>query len=325
MVEWFETYGWSTSPFEINHVPNLISGFDDIRKSLLSYIKSGDFCLLQGELGSGKTLILKWIEEIGSPGYNYIYFSPFGAGEIDLEKLIKEKESILDRFNPKKKLLVLLIDDSQALSQKSCETVKKAFDSKRIYSVLIAADSSKVSDLSETLLGESGEKMVSMRPMSNDEATGMILNRIMHINPFEPKTLDLVFKRCDFSPKRILETCEQIAQACPDRIITKEFAQNFIDERERGKPKDVLSLLSPLQKDIVRVLKTGDSRPVDIARILNKPAKTITSQLAYLSLKAGIETMKRKGLNQPLVEKISSRPVLYRLKILSPQESRITE
>jgi hypothetical protein len=317
MVEWFERYEWSTSPFEINHVPNTISGFDDIRKSLLSYIKSGDFCLLQGELGSGKTLILKWIEEIGSLGYIYIYFSPLGSSDIDLEKLIKEKEGFLGRISLKKKRFVLLIDDSYALSQKSCETVKGGFDNKLISSVLIAADSSKVSDLNETLLGEVGERMVSMRPMTSEEAMGMILNRVMHKNPFEKNSLELVFKGADYLPKRILELCEEIAKSNTESIITRDFVTRFIEEKERGKPKNVLELLSPLQKDIVRVLKTGDSRPVDIARILNKPTKTITSQLSYLGLKAGIETMKRKGLEQPLVEKISERPTKYRLRELN--------
>ena len=58
-----------------------------------------------------------------------------------------------------------------------------------------------------------------------------------------------------------------------------------------------------LQRKIVLILKSRNSRPVEIASKLAKPTKTITAQLAYLSLKNKVDVMKRKGIKKPVVEK----------------------
>jgi hypothetical protein len=307
-MEWFERYGWSTSPFVIDHMPDSISGFDDIRKKLLDFIKSGDCCLLSGPSGSGKTLLLKWIESIGTPGTDYVYIND--TRNLDLDRRIREKSS----FSLKKKAVVVLVDDAQSLSKELGDSLKMHFDNKTIDSIVLASETEQLSSLRESLLGEIGERIIRMRPLTIDEATGMIINRVRHINPFETGGLELIFKKAGMRPRKILELCELAAEKCTERIISNSFVVTFLDDVDGMRHRSVFENLSPLQRDIVNILRTGDFRPVDIAVRLNKPSKTITSQLAYLGLKAGIETMKRKGMEQPLVEKISERPVLYRLK-----------
>ena len=41
-MEWYEIYMWDHNPFEQSSAPEVISGFDDIRKELLGFIKSGE-------------------------------------------------------------------------------------------------------------------------------------------------------------------------------------------------------------------------------------------------------------------------------------------
>jgi predicted AAA+ superfamily ATPase len=316
MTEWFERYGWSTNPFEINHLTNLISGFDDIRKKLLIFIKSGDCCLLVGPSGSGKTLILKWLEEIGTQGTSYIYLNTLGMtdsdkGNVNFDKIIKENSG----FWPKKKSIVVLIDDTEAIPILLGDSLKVNFENKTIDSIVMASETSELTNIKSSLLGLVGSRVVRMRPMTVEEALAMIQNRITHVNPFGQGCLESILQRTDMRPRKILEYCELVAKSCTDDIITADFVTKLFDEMIR-KPKDVMENLSPLQKDIVAVLRTGNFRPVDIAKRLGKPSKTITSQLAYLGLKAGINTMKRKGLEQPLVEKVSERPVLYKLREL---------
>ena len=252
---------------------------------------------------------------MNSLGYEYVYLNTLGMNEeeikkINIDQIIKERTS----FWSKKKSFVLLVDDTQSLPKIIADSIKRNFDNKLINSVVLASETVRLSSLNENLLGLIGERVVKMRPMTNDEALGMIINRIKHINPFDPGSLDIVFERAGLIPRNILSLCEYVARKSKEKIIKKDSVIAIFEEKERVKPKSIFENLSPLQKKIVMILKTGDYRPVDIARKLDKPPKTITSQLAYLSLKAGVDIMKRKGLEEPLVERISKRPTLYRLK-----------
>jgi type II secretory pathway predicted ATPase ExeA len=315
-MEWFEGYGWSANPFEINHVTNLISGVEDIRKKMLEFIKSNDCCLLVGPSGSGKTLLLKWLEGIGTQGTVYIYLNTIGMTEKEM------KENILDKkikensgFWPKKKSVVVLVDDAESLTSSIGDSLKVNFENKTINSVVLASETTELSSLRANLLGEVGERVIRMRPLTNDEATVMIQNRVLSINPFEQASLELIFQKAGMRPRKILEFCEFVAKSNTEKVITADFVTKLFEEKGK-KPVNIFENLSPLQREIVEILRTGDFRPVDIAVRLGKQSKTITSQLAYLSLKAGAEMMKRKGVEHPLVEKVSERPTKYRLKEL---------
>jgi len=317
-MEWYEKYGWSENPFELRSEPSLISGFNDIKKELLEFIKSGDCCLLVGENGMGKTILLKWIEELDSPGVTSIYINALGMNEeetkkINIDKMIKDKAH---SWFGKKKMLVMLIDDVHSLPPYIGEAVKRNFDNKTINAVVLVSNTDNLENLKGNLLEEIGERKIKLRPLTSEEAMGMIINRIKHHNPFEPGSLEVIFQKSGLIPRNILEFCESIAKANDKDIITKDFVEKFFETKgkvETG-PPDITKKLSPLQKDIVNILKTGNFTPSQIATKLNKPTKTITSQLAYLSLKTNVELMKRKGIEHPLVEKVSDKPAVYRLK-----------
>ena len=319
-MEWYETYGWDHNPFEQSSMPDAISGFDDIRKELLDFIKSGDCCLLLGEAGTGKTIILKWLEDCLSSRDAAMYLNTSGMSEeeikkIDIDKIIKEKTSSWNKLFGKKKSFTILIDDAQSLPVIIADAVKRNFDNKIINSIALASRAENLDNLKGTLLEKIGERKVRLRPMTSEEAMGMIINRVRYKNPFEEGSLEMIFEKAKFIPRNILGVCELIARKNNDKIITKEFVEKCFGEKEKPKETEVkfIDRLSPLQRDIVNVLKTGNFAPKEIAAKLNKPNKTITSQLAYLELKAKPDVMRRKGIENPVVEKVSDKPAIYRL------------
>ncbi len=315
-MEWYERYGWTCNPFESNPSPSSLYGFNDIRKKILEFIKSGDCCLVMGEAGSGKTVILRWLEELNSPKTSFIYLNTLGVSEgelssIDVDKMVKEKsKSWLFRKNS----VVMLVDDVQSLPTHIAEGIKRNFDEKRIKSVVLASNTEKLENLRGNLLEEVGERKVMLRPLTNDESMGILINRLKHKNPFELGSLEIIFQRAGYLPRNILELCESVAKANTSGTVTRDFVEKFLATESRDKlATELMDRLSPLQSKIVDVLKTGNFTPTEIAEKLNKPAKTITSGLAYLSLKSGVKVMTRKGIVKPVVEKVSDRPAIYRL------------
>ena len=79
----------------------------------------------------------------------------------------------------------------------------------------------------------------------------------------------------------------------------------FAEEAAKPDKEKFLKKLSPLQKKIVLILNESNSRP--------KPTKTITGQLAYLGLKSRADVMVRKGIEEPVIEKVSEDSSVYKL------------
>ncbi len=317
-MAWYERYGWKTNPFELIPMPETISGIKEIRQNVLEYVNSDDCCLLTGEDGMGKTIILKWLEKYPSPHTLPIYLNTLGMSQdeilkINIDEMIREK-SKAGLFGKKKKI-IMLIDDANTLPPLIGKSIKRNFDNKLISSVVLASDTDELKNLEGNLLELVGNRKIKLRPLTTEEAREMIINRVKHKDPFEPDSLEPIFEKADFIPRKILELCEMVATSNTEKTINRYFVRKCFEykpEIETSKT-EIIDRLSPLQKEIVNILKTGDFTPSEIAKKLKKPTKTITSQLAYLGLKSGIKVMKRKGIEQPLVEKISDKPAVYRL------------
>ena len=193
------------------------------------------------------------------------------------------------------------------------QALKRNFDNHIVKSVVLTSLSDKMKN-DGGITERVGKRKIKMRPMRTDEAMEMIVKRVGYKNPFDNEGLELIFEESKFIPKNILELCEMIAKDCIEKNITKSFVETYFNiEGLKAQKLKFLDDLSPLQKDIVNLMMKRDYRPRDLAKKLKKPAKTITSQLAYLGLKSGIETMKRKGIVNPVVEKIPGTRSTYRL------------
>ena len=306
---WYENYGWSTNPFELKPMPDLVSGFDDIREEALEYIKSGDCCLLYGDDGMGKTTILKWLEKYALEEYVPIYINTSGMGQeeesrINIDKIIRDKLNFFNKIVKKEKKIVILLDDALSMPLVLGQALKRNFDNHVVKSIVMASPSDKIKN-DGGIMERIGKRKIKMRPMTSDEAMEMIVKRVGYKNPFDHEGLELIFEESKFVPKNILETCELVAKNCIEKSITKSLVETYFNiEGLKAQKLKFFEELSPLQRDIVNLLLKGERRPRDLAKKLKKPNKTITSQLAYLGLKSGIETMKRKGIVNPVVEKI---------------------
>lgn len=318
---WYQKYGWDSNSFELKPMPDVISGHEDVRSELLEFIKSGDCCLLIGPRGSGKTTILKWLEKYALEEGIPLYINTSGMSREDVEHLnidsmIREKAGLLGLF--KKKGIIMLVDEAQDLPQIVGKSIERNFDEHNIKSVILASTTDDPESLEKSLLERVGKRKVIIRPMNREEAFSMIVKRVGFRNPFESGSLDILFRKAGYNPRKILELCEAVARESSETTITKDFVISyFAKEAAKKEVKEemegLMDRLSPLQRKIVNILRTGNFRPKEIAVKLGKPTKTITSQLAYLGLKSRIDVMRRKGIDKPLVEKETDKPAVYKL------------
>ena len=322
-TKWFKAFGWSDNPFKIQPDPEHIVGFIDMRTKILTYIHSRDPFLVIGPTGAGKTTLLKWIER-QKPNSVYINF----LDDIDKSSLKNQIEGgfwskFLSFFRGKKEKIVLM-DEIQEMSPEVAKWLRRRFDDMKIYSMVMATINPKLDNLEEAFKDRIGNRIVTVRRMTEGEAFKIVRQRVFSLgrhNPFTDEALRRIFEISEYSPRKILENCEACCiNAAKNNIeyINRDFVDRMFDMEppvvSEPEKKSNVKKLSPVQQKILKILSGGDFTTTEIAKELGVSRASIAKQLSRLSLKTDKELFKRKGITSPLVKTIGEgRPVLYGL------------
>jgi len=261
-----EYYGFTLKPFEIVPNPQFLYPSDPHRKAL-SYLEYGlkegaGFILLTGEVGSGKTTILKDIicrfskktslamvfnTRVTSLQLIAMINEEFGLDSQGKDKvaLLKDLNTYLIEEYAKHGQPILIIDEAQNLSPDNLEEIRLLSNleanNTKLLQIVLAGQPELKTLISQPSLRQLKQRInigCHLRPLRREEIEDYILYRMEKAGNrdavvFLPGTFDLVFLFSNGIPRLINVLCDFILLAAfaeQSREISEELVREVIED-----------------------------------------------------------------------------------------------
>ncbi|QQG40302.1 MAG: AAA family ATPase [Candidatus Aenigmatarchaeota archaeon] len=299
---WFSQFGWNENPFKIQPDPEHVVGFVDLRARIMAYVESHDPFLIVGPTGAGKTTLLLWTAT--QTNARYVYHN-FLDERSDASLRRKVRGGLLGFFD--RRPIIALLDEVQEMAPETARYLRGIFDQHGIQSVVMAAMTDKLPNLEEPLLSRIGERKIYVRNVDERESMQIIRQRVFakgKDNPFDEDALRIAFAYAEYSPRKILETCEKLC----------------IDGASKGKTRidaDFASLVLKPKEPTLAAVKNAIVTPPsgEIKRLVREKLRKI------MESDAGTEIRKTPPAT-PIVQTVKPATVV---DALSPTQRKIYE
>lgn len=231
----YKKYGWSENPFSVKPSADGLIGLDEKRNKLLNFVHSGTICFLTGPAGVGKSSMLKWVQQ-NIEGHTPIYIDAEQLeGIFDLPEYLRQSrtlwETVLGYEYPKS--VVILLDESHATEDKFKQTLKFYWDHDYIKSIVIT-QIPPLKNFSSSVRNRIGNRIIRLDKLGMENIHKMIGSRTEGNSPLTKEALELIAKKSEYIPRKILENCE---------IVCIEM-----DGKEKIDVSDVQEVLGKKQK-----------------------------------------------------------------------------
>jgi len=189
--------------------------YSQLVEDLLYYTASGSIVMLEGEEGSGKTMMLRQIINRFKGHGKVVYVDGSEIrGRLDVEKVLNKKGAgfIGTVMKKKPKGMILLLDNVTDISERNFEKIKYYFDQDYIKSVILTvADSSKLI-LPPSITDRIAKRHIEIPKMNNFDSLRIIRERFSD-HFFLPDNVILgLFKVSNGNIKTLLENCDKVCK-----------------------------------------------------------------------------------------------------------------
>jgi predicted AAA+ superfamily ATPase len=329
---WYEQLKFRENPLDSRPNTKLV-GVEDQEDQLINHIVKEELCFLNGPTGSGKTSLLKRVQE-KLDGYTFIYLDADDLPkDFDLEKELKKKRNFFDfitlREFPTKKP-VLLIDEFQATDPRLVLKARSKWedsDNRLIRSIVIAQIDQNLKNVTGSFKERLGKRIIGLDMLDSKGLKDMLRARLYnprtkmnYADKFTEDALSLLIKCADNNPRRILEYTDLIFDfhyrrfkdlnpivKGKDYMISHFVVNDILRESnvfvEEFAARDLRRKRLPFnlrfnreeQRVLRYVLRSDIVTTEDIGIRLNMPIERVTKTMRELKEKEAIVITGRKG------------------------------
>lgn len=328
---WYEQLRFKENPLDSRPNAKLV-GVEDQEEQLINHIVKEELCFLNGPTGSGKTSLLKRVQN-KLRDYTFIYLDADDLPkEFDLEKELKKKRSFFDfvrlREYPSNKP-VLLIDEFQATDPRLVLKARSKWEdtNKAIRSIVIAQIDQNLRNATGSFKERLGKRIINLNVLDSKGLKDMLRARLYnpkakmnYADKFTEDSLNLLVKCADNNPRRVLEYADlifdfhyrkfkhlnpivkgdnyMISHFVVNDILKESnvFAEEFADRDLRRKKLPFNGRFNREEQKILRyILRSDLVTSEDIGIRMDMPMEKVGKIIKELKEKESIVITGRKG------------------------------
>lgn len=247
-MTWFEQLKFKENPLDIRP-NNILIGLSEEEARLKNHIKKGEVCFINGLTGSGKTSLLKKIQD-SMREYQFIYLDAHDLPKnFNVEDELKNKRSFFDKITFKEypaKSPIIIIDEFQETDRNLVLKIRSKWENpinKRIQSIIFAQISSHLDNVTDSFKERIGNRTITLKPLDHDNLKRMFAARLKRkkdnfSSRLTEEALDLIIYSSGGNPRRFLEQADLIFDFHFQRfkeinpIVKKDYKINHYAVRE---------------------------------------------------------------------------------------------
>ena len=211
--KWYEQLGYSYNPFTLNPMmfeDDHLVGMEKEAKEVIYRIQSSNMLFIEGEPGSGKTMLLKHaIENFKGKG-KVIYVDARQLNKkLDIEELLIRKYGLIKGrlMKSKPKDMILLLDNVEQISWTNNERLKYYFDQNYLKSVVFTSEKINAVTFSDSIKERIGSRIIKVPAMKSSEAVEMVQDRMGDEEILGADLIKKIFALSGKNPKKTLINC----------------------------------------------------------------------------------------------------------------------
>ncbi len=197
---WFEELGYDENPFELNPLNTnfKLEGREKETEEILYRITSGSMILIEGNVGTGKTELLKYaIDNFKGKG-KVIYVDGNNLNKrLNISNLLKKKP----------KGMILLMDNVHYLSKRNNEKIKYYYDEDHIKSAVFTTTDYGLVNFTDAIKDRLGKNIIKLKDLNQSNALEIVKERLGDKEIISEDILKQLFKDSK-NIKEFLKKCD---------------------------------------------------------------------------------------------------------------------
>ncbi len=238
---WYKKLGFYNNPFSIKPAAfhSEVVGYE--LNGLFSKIESGSINYVKGNMGVGKTTILKnIISRFGGKG-KVIYTSCNTSDRKTNFKKLLTGTSFMNRLlSSPSKNMILLVDEAQDIKKQESSEVLRFFKKGNFKSVVFFGTEYPEDKFNPELSKLAKDNIQNLTKLKPDYAVELVRKRVGTLEFISDATIKKIYRLSGFNPRKLLENCEDVFKHAVDsgaEQITEKHIKSVVKEVKMPKKK----------------------------------------------------------------------------------------
>lgn len=209
---WFHKFGYEQNPFELDPFQTSYTYVNhrNVLETLLYLVQSGSMFVIQGDNGTGKTMLLRQIIDNFRGKNKIVYLDGSVIGDdVDIESVINKRNASF-LFASKPKEMILLLDNVDKLSKRNCEKIKYYFDQNYLLSVVFTTLKYSKTKIDESIKDRIMSQVIDVPVINKYDALRIVRNRFSDHFFLGDDAIMKIFLKSKKNIKKTLLNCEKV-------------------------------------------------------------------------------------------------------------------